>query len=894
MATQPIGSFSGLASGIQWRDMVDQIIAMEETRRLRPVTDRVTLQNSRRSAWDSYSGLLSKFNTAIRGIRDASAFATFKTSVGNSPSTSATLLTATTSETANPGTHKVEVLALARNEKLSGAVYSSSTNALSLTGEFVVNGRRIAVEATDSLSSLRDKINAVNGGSTPTGVTASILSTGTDQHRIVLTSDHTGAAGIDLTDGATGPLVQLGLLDGTTSVNSTADGGSQSHRLSSATTAIATVLGVSVTPPTTIKVGGKTISVDLSVDSISSIVNKITAAGGTAETVSETVGGITTYRLKAAGTAEVDPSATSTADSRRALEILGLLTGGRSAVAQKVATQNILTDSVGATATTATLLTDLGHGGAAGGVQVGDTFTIAGKRGDGTSISMTYTVGSGDTVQSLLDRLNSVTDGFGSGSRTATASLVNGKISVTDGTAGDSQLALSIVANNEGGGTLNFGLSATETVGRQREVTSGTDAQIKLDGVTIFRASNQISDALAGVTLSLQQAEVGTTVDLSISRDLDRIVTSMNGLASAYNNLVSFVDKQRTPRAPLYGDGTLRSVMSSIRNTLLTEVEGLSSTTYNRAAIAGVALDKNGQLQVDATALKDALTTNFADVKALFSTAGTPSDGEVAYITGTSATQVGSYAIDITTVAAKASQTGAGFSGTYVDDGTADTLSVTDVYSGRTATITLSNGDTVANIVTRLNDAFGTDKLHLEASASGNELKIDSTEYGSAAGFTIAYTAGGTDNTGSLGLAAGTYTGTDLAGTIGGVAATGRGQVLTGATGEVTEGLSIRYTGSAVRAAGTIKYSLGVAGMLERTLDPIVRVGDGTVALQLENIDASVETLNLRADSIQQQLDLRYESLVKQFTRMEEALSKLQAQSAWLGTQLQALSSKQQ
>ena len=67
--------------------------------------------------------------------------------------------------------------------------------------------------------------------------------------------------------------------------------------------------------------------------------------------------------------------------------------------------------------------------------------------------------------------------------------------------------------------------------------------------------------------------------------------------------------------------------------------------------------------------------------------------------------------------------------------------------------------------------------------------------------------AGG-DGTASLGLAAGTYAGTDVVGTINGVAGIGRGQFLTGAKGDASEGVTIQYTGSAVRAVGTLALSL--------------------------------------------------------------------------------------
>ena len=67
------------------------------------------------------------------------------------------------------------------------------------------------------------------------------------------------------------------------------------------------------------------------------------------------------------------------------------------------------------------------------------------------------------------------------------------------------------------------------------------------------------------------------------------------------------------------------------------------------------------------------------------------------------------------------------------------------------------------------------------------------------------------------------------------------------------------------------------------------RLGDGSVVLQTTSLDRSIELLNDRLDNIQSRLDIRREALIKQFTRMEEAMSRFQSQSSSLGSQLAAL-----
>ncbi len=887
----PVGSFSGLASGVQWRDLVDQLVAIDKQRRLDPVTTRKSQAQGRVDAWSRYQSLAVKFRDASRALRDASAFGAFKVSGGTSIATGRTLLTASASAGASPGTYAVEVLDVARANKLSGTVVSSASTALGITGEFGVNGQKVTVVATDTLSNVRDKINALNAGATPSGVTASVLSTGATQHRLILSADQTGAAGIELIDDAAGTLQQIGLVDSTKSLNLAADGGVQSAKVSSTTAAIATMLGVSMPPPSTIEVGGRTIAVDLTVDSLASIAARIAAAGGNASVTTETAGSKTSYRLVTS-----DTITASTPDGQRALEVLGFVRSGRSGIAQQVQSENGYTDGGGATATDTTLLSALQVNGNALGLVAGDTFTVQGQRGDGSAVSLSFTVGAGDTVATLLGKINDATSGFGAGTRPATASLSGGKIVLTDGTSGDSQLSLSLTATRAADGSVvSLGRQLVNTVGRQREVVAGTDARARVDGVVVSRASNTITDALNGVTLNLQQAEVGSTVSLTIDRDLDALSTKVKAVADAYNALVAFRTEQQKDGAPLKGNTTLRSTIASVTSQLLSNVSGLSGS-YVRAGSAGLALQSDGSLKLDESAFKAALNANFTDIVSLFTTAGTSSNSQLSYWSSTDKSVPGTYAVNITAAATTPSVTGTGFSGTYVDDGTADTLTITDAISGATGSISLANGDTIDTIVTRLNSLFANSKMAITASKSGNELVLTGARHGSGSTITVGYTAGGADGTAQLGITAGTFAGTDVAGTIGGEAATGAGQVLTATpaiVGQPVDGLAITYTGTATGAVGDITFTLGVGGMLANTADVFARP-DGTIYEAQQQLERTINDLTTRADTLQQQIDRRRTALLKQFTEMERAISRIQAQGSSLSSfisQMQASNS---
>src|SRR5690349_13619306 len=117
-----ISNISGLASGVQWRDLVDQIMAVETSRRLTPVTDKQDVAQKRYDAWGSFSALVAKFRDATKTLRDGSAFGTFKANASASASTGRALVSATASVGAAPGNYTVEVTDVARANKVSGNI----------------------------------------------------------------------------------------------------------------------------------------------------------------------------------------------------------------------------------------------------------------------------------------------------------------------------------------------------------------------------------------------------------------------------------------------------------------------------------------------------------------------------------------------------------------------------------------------------------------------------------------------------------------------------------------------------------------------------------------------------------------------------------------------------
>lgn len=204
---------TGLVSGIDYRALVDAIIASEH-RPADTAQAQMDLATQRKTAVSSYRDLVTTLRDTMDKLRDGSGLNALTTNIVGTGVGGRPLLAATASTLAQKGSYQVEVVSLARAQKLAGSGVADATVALNLTGDFTLNGITVSVVATDTLNDVRDKINASNTGLTPSKVSASILTVGPGDSRLVLTSDTAGAAGITHADTSGSVLAGLGLTGG--------------------------------------------------------------------------------------------------------------------------------------------------------------------------------------------------------------------------------------------------------------------------------------------------------------------------------------------------------------------------------------------------------------------------------------------------------------------------------------------------------------------------------------------------------------------------------------------------------------------------------------------------------------------------------------------------------
>lgn len=250
----------------------------------------------------------------------------------------------------------------------------------------------------------------------------------------------------------------------------------------------------------------------------------------------------------------------------------------------------------------------------------------------GASGTFTFRVGSGtDQTVTLsdtatLEDLRSAINDLGAG---ATASIINTGSDTTpayrlvlSATSTGASNGITIVADNT---TLDFtnnggtGGIATLQAAQDAIAIVGDPA---LNPVTVTRSTNAISDAIAGVTLTLLKTTGTSTVQVNVSRDVSAVKENIKSLSTAYNDVVKFINERTTydvatkKGGNFFNEPTVRGVLSQVRTALSSTVTGASS--LNTLGAIGFKTDRDGTTSIDDTKLDSALSTNYSNVRTLF------------------------------------------------------------------------------------------------------------------------------------------------------------------------------------------------------------------------------------------------------------------------------------
>lgn len=310
-------SIDGLMSGLDTASIISSLAAVQ-SRPLRLVTNHITKRQSDLQAYQSLSAKLLTLRNSATSLATGNALSARSAAISHSDA-----VVASASAGAAVGQYQLVVHNLAEAHKISSGAVADSNAGFGSSGEFRLNGKSICFSASDSLSDLSKAINSAQAG-----VSASIITVSSTDHRLVLRSQSTGTdRAIDLAQVSGNILSDLGMVtDVTTAKHPLADG-MVSDTLDSQTTSIGAALGLTNSPAGTVRINGTEVAVDLGTASLQDLAAAINEQleGVTASVTATGTGEDTRYALRVTGD---DGTAPALVDDQHVLETFGFVRQG--------------------------------------------------------------------------------------------------------------------------------------------------------------------------------------------------------------------------------------------------------------------------------------------------------------------------------------------------------------------------------------------------------------------------------------------------------------------------------------------------------------------------------------------------------------------------------------
>ena len=248
------------------------------------------------------------------------------------------------------------------------------------------------------------------------------------------------------------------------------------------------------------------------------------------------------------------------------------------------------------------------------GIYSGAAFTPNGSATTSITINSTN-----NTLAGIRDAINATATGV-------TATIVNDgsgtpfRLALTSSSTGVSNSLKITTSGGDGtiGNLLGYDPAATQNM---TQTLAAQNANLTVNGIAITSASNTVSEAIQGVTLTLKNITT-TPTTLTVARDTTAINTAASGFVDAYNALASQTKSRgaygttTAAGGALAGDATLRIMQEQLRGIFITPASGGTLSTLSQV---GISFQRDGLLQLDRSKFDNAIAISFNDVNNLFS-----------------------------------------------------------------------------------------------------------------------------------------------------------------------------------------------------------------------------------------------------------------------------------
>jgi len=226
------------------------------------------------------------------------------------------------------------------------------------------------------------------------------------------------------------------------------------------------------------------------------------------------------------------------------------------------------------------------------------------------------------TISNPTSDLTVIRDAINNARAGVTASIVNDKLLLT----GDNTGASATIKLEDVSGTLLTDLGLLSG-GVNNDLQRAQDAEVWVNGLLVKSATNTVTNAIPGVTLTLHKA-TGIDENLTITNDTAPAVNAIQDFVNQYNSVMDFISTKIGKGGDLQGDPTLARIQQTLWKMVTETVEGTSGkyrtlwdigiSTGSVVGSGALTFDRSGKLALDTTKLTAALEDDPDAVRALF------------------------------------------------------------------------------------------------------------------------------------------------------------------------------------------------------------------------------------------------------------------------------------
>lgn len=244
--------------------------------------------------------------------------------------------------------------------------------------------------------------------------------------------------------------------------------------------------------------------------------------------------------------------------------------------------------------------------------------------------TLAISIGGGGAVNVVIDGSNNSLSGIRQAINDAgagvTATIVHdgttNRLLLTSDTSGSvGSINVAVTDDGSGGSYALAELDSASLV----EVQTADDAAFTINGLSVTRSSNTVTDVIDGLTLNLTKGTLASpgTATVTVARNTTAVTEAIEGFVKAYNTFLDHVKSSSSYNqatkigGPLNAESAARSIRSDLSALVFANVSGITGGVDSLSSI-GISVQLNGSLEIDSDVLEAAVTDSAKDIQSLF------------------------------------------------------------------------------------------------------------------------------------------------------------------------------------------------------------------------------------------------------------------------------------